>query len=24
VFAWLEQGNPFRIEGSVYPKAKAA
>lgn len=24
VFAWLEQGNPFQVEGSVYPKAKAA
>jgi putative transposase len=24
VFMWLEQGNPFEIEGSVYPKAKAA
>jgi transposase len=24
VFAWLEQENPFQIEGSVYPKAKAA
>lgn len=24
VFAWLEQGNPFEVEGSVYPKAKAA
>lgn len=24
VFAWLEQANPFQIEGSVYPKAKAA
>ena len=24
VFAWLGQENPFEIEGSVYPKAKAA
>jgi transposase len=24
VFAWLGQGNPFEIEGSVYPKARAA
>ena len=24
VFAWLEQENPFEIEGSVYPKARAA
>jgi transposase len=24
VFAWLEEENPFQIEGSVYPKAKAA
>ncbi len=24
VFAWLEQENPFQIEGSVYPKPKAA
>ena len=24
VFAWLEQENPFEVEGSVYPKAKAA
>jgi putative transposase len=24
VFAWLGQENPFQIEGSVYPKAKAA
>ncbi len=24
VFAWLGQRNPFEIEGSVYPKAKAA
>jgi putative transposase len=24
VFAWLGQGNPFEIEGSVYPKPKAA
>jgi transposase len=24
VFAWLGQENPFRVEGSVYPKAKAA
>lgn len=24
VFAWLEQGNPFQIEGSLDPKAKAA
>jgi len=24
VFLWLEQRNPFEIEGSVYPKAKAA
>ena len=24
VFAWLERENPFEIEGSVYPKAKAA
>jgi putative transposase len=24
VFLWLEQGNPFEIEGSVYPKARAA
>jgi putative transposase len=24
VFTWLERENPFEIEGSVYPKAKAA
>lgn len=24
VFTWLEQANPFQIEGSVYPKAKVA
>jgi transposase len=24
VFAWLGEGNPLEIEGSVYPKAKAA
>ncbi len=24
VFRWLEDGNPFEIEGSVYPKPKAA
>ncbi len=24
VFAWLEQENPFEVETSVYPKAKAA
>jgi transposase len=24
VFAWLGQESPFEIEGSVYPKAKAA
>ena len=24
VFAWLGARNPFEIEGSVYPKAKAA
>ncbi len=24
VFAWLGQASPFQIEGSVYPKAKAA
>lgn len=24
VFAWLGQANPFEIEGSVYPKARAA
>jgi putative transposase len=24
VFRWLEDGNPFAIEGSVYPKARAA
>lgn len=24
VFTWLEQENPFQIEGSVYPKARAA
>jgi hypothetical protein len=24
VFAWLGQENPFEIEGSVYPKARAA
>jgi transposase len=24
VFSWLEQANPFRIEGSVYPEAMAA
>jgi putative transposase len=24
VFTWLGQANPFQIEGSVYPKAKAA
>ncbi len=24
VFAWLGQANPFPVEGSVYPKAKAA
>lgn len=24
VFTWLEQANPFQVEGSVYPKAKAA
>ncbi|WP_020466335.1 transposase [Singulisphaera acidiphila] len=24
VFAWLGARNPFRIEGSIYPKAKAA
>ena len=24
VFAWLEQENPFEVEGSVYPKATAA
>jgi transposase len=24
VFAWLEERNPFSIEGSVYPKARAA
>ena len=24
VFAWLGQENPFQVEGSVYPKAKAA
>ena len=24
VFAWLEERNPFEVEGSVYPKAKAA
>jgi putative transposase len=24
VFAWLEERNPFEVEGSVYPRAKAA
>ncbi len=24
VFTWLERENPFEVEGSVYPKAKAA
>ena len=24
VFEWLENGTPFNIEGSVYPKAPAA
>lgn len=24
VFTWLEQANPFRVESSVYPEAKAA
>jgi transposase len=24
VFAWLDERNPFQVEGSVYPKAKAA
>jgi putative transposase len=24
VFAWLEERSPFEVEGSVYPKAKAA
>jgi transposase len=24
VFSWLERENPFQVEGSVYPKAKAA